>query len=327
MARWTIDDPGVLALIECPTFRTAPGASARPAPRRWPSRSRPSPATSTAWASTSCSAGSGPMPQGAGRRAPARHLAHGVLARRRLRLRLRRAGPPRRAQARVPPPARHRPALASLGYRPEDFHDDSIYPLLEQPLPGLCADRLDYFFRDSLACGITDRPGEVARFLGPPDRRRDRTIAFDDPTVAREVVARFAGHEPRLVGEPDRGLHLQRVRRRPPRGFRLRRAGPRRPAGRRRPRPEQAPGGQGTGGSRRSSTTSSGSAPRSTEGFRPRRCNPKNRWLDPPVLDGTKLRRVSEFRLIDRAVRAGSNGPGSPQADPDASTRADPSHG
>ena len=43
-------------------------------------------------------------------------------------------------------------ALAELGYKPEEFFDDAIYPLLEQPLPGLCADRLDYFFRDSLAC-------------------------------------------------------------------------------------------------------------------------------------------------------------------------------
>src|SRR3954469_881659 len=44
-------------------------------------------------------------------------------------------------------------ALRALGYDPAEFHDDAIYPLLERPLPWLCADRLDYFLRDSLACG------------------------------------------------------------------------------------------------------------------------------------------------------------------------------
>ena len=45
-------------------------------------------------------------------------------------------------------------AIARLGYSPADFFDDSIYPLLEQPLPWLCADRLDYFLRDGSACGV-----------------------------------------------------------------------------------------------------------------------------------------------------------------------------
>ncbi len=35
-----------------------------------------------------------------------------------------------------------------------DFLDDERFPLLEQPSPRLCADRLDYFLRDSLALGI-----------------------------------------------------------------------------------------------------------------------------------------------------------------------------
>lgn len=35
-----------------------------------------------------------------------------------------------------------------------DFLDDERFPLLEQPAPRLCADRLDYFLRDSLALGI-----------------------------------------------------------------------------------------------------------------------------------------------------------------------------
>ena len=55
-------------------------------------------------------------------------------------------------------------ALGRLGFAPGDFYDDSIYPLLEQPLPWLCADRLDYFLRDGSACGVVE-PDFVARVL------------------------------------------------------------------------------------------------------------------------------------------------------------------
>jgi uncharacterized protein len=81
-------------------------------------------------------------------------------------------------------------ALATMGHAPDDFFDDSVFPLLERPLPWLCADRLDYFFRDSLACDVTT-PAEVVRFL---DHLTvvDATIAFTDLDVARLAVERFA---------------------------------------------------------------------------------------------------------------------------------------
>jgi HD superfamily phosphohydrolase len=81
-------------------------------------------------------------------------------------------------------------ALDSLGFRPADFFDDSIYPLLERPLPWLCADRVDYFLRDGLACGVTT-PESVARILGSLDVD-DQTIVFTDLAVAREAVDLFA---------------------------------------------------------------------------------------------------------------------------------------
>jgi hypothetical protein len=80
-------------------------------------------------------------------------------------------------------------ALAALGFSPDEFFDDSIYPLLEQPLPSLCADRLDYFFRDSLACGVST-PEDIAVFLSHLVVI-DTTIAFDDRTVAERAVALF----------------------------------------------------------------------------------------------------------------------------------------
>jgi uncharacterized protein len=80
-------------------------------------------------------------------------------------------------------------ALAALGFEPKQFFDDSIYPLLERPLPWLCADRLDYFFRDSLACKVST-PSEIARFLANLTVIDD-TIAFTDRLVARDAQLLF----------------------------------------------------------------------------------------------------------------------------------------
>jgi HD superfamily phosphohydrolase len=88
----------------------------------------------------------------------------------------------------------HRPdvveALGRMGFAPEEFHDDAAFPLLERPLPELCADRLDYFFRDSRSCGVST-PDLVARALDALVVV-DGTIAFADEAVAREVAARYA---------------------------------------------------------------------------------------------------------------------------------------
>ena len=87
----------------------------------------------------------------------------------------------------------HRPdivaALEPLGYCPADFYDDTRYPLLERPLPLLCADRLDYFLRDGLACRVLT-PREVARILGHLTVV-ESTIAVTELAVAREAVALF----------------------------------------------------------------------------------------------------------------------------------------
>jgi uncharacterized protein len=81
-------------------------------------------------------------------------------------------------------------ALAGLGYSPRDFYDDSVYPLLEQPIPLLCADRLDYFLRDGLACDVV-KPEFVERILGCL-AVVDHKIVLTDVTVAREATALFA---------------------------------------------------------------------------------------------------------------------------------------
>lgn len=81
-------------------------------------------------------------------------------------------------------------ALGALGFSPADFFDDTIYPLLEQPLPWLCADRLDYFCRDGMACGVVT-PQQAARFVESL-AVLDRTLVFTNIEVARLAVERFA---------------------------------------------------------------------------------------------------------------------------------------
>ena len=73
---------------------------------------------------------------------------------------------------------------------PAEFFDDTIYPLLEQPIPLLFADRLDYFLRDGLACGVvsSDFVERIVDCLSVVDSR----IALSDLEVAREAAARFA---------------------------------------------------------------------------------------------------------------------------------------
>jgi HD superfamily phosphohydrolase len=80
--------------------------------------------------------------------------------------------------------------LRPLGFRPGDFFDDSVYPLLERPIPWLCADRVDYFFRDGLACGVMTA-GEVDTFR---DHLAvvERTIVVTDVGVARAMGAQYA---------------------------------------------------------------------------------------------------------------------------------------
>jgi hypothetical protein len=79
--------------------------------------------------------------------------------------------------------------IAGLGYSPSDFYDDSIYPLLEQPIPWLCADRLDYFLRDGSACGVV-KPEFVRRVLNSM-KVIDSKLALGDVNVAREAVTLF----------------------------------------------------------------------------------------------------------------------------------------
>jgi hypothetical protein len=80
-------------------------------------------------------------------------------------------------------------ALARLGFEPREFYDDSIYPLLEQPIPCLCADRLDYFLRDGMTCGVVGR--EFVQRILSQVTVIDSRIALTQVETAREAAVLF----------------------------------------------------------------------------------------------------------------------------------------
>lgn len=63
------------------------------------------------------------------------------------------------------------------------------FTLLEQPLPALCADRLDYFMRDGVTLGLI-APAEVVTLLAHL-QVRDGRIVVNDLRVARWLGERF----------------------------------------------------------------------------------------------------------------------------------------
>ena len=180
--------------------------------------------------------------------------------------------------------------LAAMGYRPDEFFDDSIYPLLERPLPWLCADRIDYFFRDSLACGVTS-PEDVARYLGHLTVV-DETIAFDDVEVARQAAERFGVMNRDWWASPTEAYIYNEFAGALNEGIE---AGVLRPSdfleddarvldllqGSTRPKIADPLG------------RIIEFRPESVVGYEPK-VRPKTRWLDPPVADASGLRRLSE---------------------------------
>lgn len=183
-----------------------------------------------------------------------------------------------------------RDALARLGFVPPEFFDDAVYPLLERPLPWLCADRLDYFFRDSLACGVST-PAVVARFCDHLEVI-DRTIVFTDAGVAREAVALFAEMNRDWWASPVEAYIYNEFADVLRAGLSL---------GVLRPEDLLTDDAQVLGRLRSAGDPRIAGALDRIIDFRPDRLAgyvarvvPKVRWLDPPVRDGSSFRRLSE---------------------------------
>lgn len=79
--------------------------------------------------------------------------------------------------------------LARHGFDWRDFLDEAAYPLLEQPAPALCADRVDYFLRDSLDLGVLS-PDDVDSILPHLVAHAGRMMV-DDLDIARLMAYRY----------------------------------------------------------------------------------------------------------------------------------------
>lgn len=182
-------------------------------------------------------------------------------------------------------------AIGRLGFRPSDFYDDSIYPLLEQPIPWLCADRLDYFLRDGIACGVVSQEA-ADRILGHLAVAGSR-IVMTDADVAREAVELFAVmNRDWWASDTEAFIYNEFadvIREALDRGIL---------------RPddlmtEDEPVLARLDAARvplidRKLDSIRRFRPESAEGYTPR-VVPKARWLDPPVQDGPTVKRLSEL--------------------------------
>ena len=75
------------------------------------------------------------------------------------------------------------PAILSRhGFAWRDFIDEEHYPILEQPAPALCADRLDYFLRDSLDLGLAT-PRDITNVLAHLVVHEGRIVVADLSTA------------------------------------------------------------------------------------------------------------------------------------------------
>ena len=182
-------------------------------------------------------------------------------------------------------------ALGRMGYRPADFFDDSVYTLLERPLPSLCADRLDYFYRDSLAAAVST-PGQVARSLASLVVVGGE-IAFDDPAVAREAADLFAEMNRDWWASPTEAYIYNEFADALRSGLRSRAPLAGRPAGDDAHVLDRLRSAGDPDIDRRLEHIFD-YRPERMEGFVPK-IRPKVRWIDPPVKVGSGLKRLSEL--------------------------------
>jgi hypothetical protein len=80
-------------------------------------------------------------------------------------------------------------ALARHGYDWRAFLHEEAFPLLEQPAPALCADRLDYFMRDSPDLGVATA-AQIQAVLDALAVRAGRVV-MTDLSVARWLAYTF----------------------------------------------------------------------------------------------------------------------------------------
>ena len=91
--------------------------------------------------------------------------------------------------------------------KPELFLEMESFFLLEKALPDLCADRLDYMFRDSVLLGIC-RPDEIKVFMDHLEVK-DGQIVVTDLAVAKRMALSFIECSKRFWASPTQAASYQ----------------------------------------------------------------------------------------------------------------------
>lgn len=93
------------------------------------------------------------------------------------------------------------------GIKPDIFMEMGNFFLLEKPIPDLCADRLDYFFRDSVLLGVC-KPDDVKAFMDHL-AVREGEIVLDDAIVARRMALCFMECSKKFWSSPTQAASYQ----------------------------------------------------------------------------------------------------------------------
>jgi hypothetical protein len=90
--------------------------------------------------------------------------------------------------------------LKKYGMKPRSLLEMGKFQLLERELPDLCADRLDYFFRDSVLLGICS-PAQVGTFLKYLTKEENEIMVVDS-MVARKMALGYMECAKKLWASP-----------------------------------------------------------------------------------------------------------------------------
>jgi HD superfamily phosphohydrolase len=93
------------------------------------------------------------------------------------------------------------------GMKPEIFLEMGNFPLLERALPDLCADRLDYFFRDSVLLGVC-KPDDIRLFM---DHLvvREGEIFVDNQAIAKNMAIGYMECSRKFWSSPTQAASYQ----------------------------------------------------------------------------------------------------------------------
>ncbi len=93
------------------------------------------------------------------------------------------------------------------GIKPEIFLDKENFFLLDRPIPDLCADRVDYFFRDSVLLGVC-KPDDIGLFM---DHLivREGEILVDNAAIAKNMALAFLECSKKLWASPTQAASFQ----------------------------------------------------------------------------------------------------------------------